>query len=409
LGPRPAPRSHAPYRADIDGLRAVDVLAVLGFHAFPKGLGGGFAGVDVFFVVSGFLISGILLEALDGGSFSFTGFYIRRIRRIFPALLLVLLACLALGWWALLVPEYRQLGLHTAGGAGFAANLLLWCESGYFDNAAETKPLLHLWSLGIEEQYYIVWPLLLWAAWKTRFNGLVLVIALAAASFALNVGGIAADPVGSFYSPLTRAWELLAGSVLAWYQHRRPPAEFNGASKSVARGVLSVLGLALIALGLALLDKTRPFPGWWALLPVAGTLLVIAAGPQAWANRALLSRRGLVAVGLISYPLAVPVALAAAGLPAHQRGRNAQRRAAPGRAGLVLRAGRADRPVGGTAAALRAAPGAEGRLAAGADAGHRRRRLRGVRSKWPARSRGTGVSTAHGGAEPGLSARTLPQ
>src|SRR5215470_2873449 len=146
------------YRADIDGLRAVAVLAVVGFHAFPGAFRGGFVGVDVFFVISGFLISTIIIKGLEKGTFRFTDFYARRVRRIFPALIVVLAACFAFGWIALLSDEYMQLGKHIAGGAGFVSNLVLWNESGYFDTSAETKPLLHAWSLGVEEQFYVLWP-----------------------------------------------------------------------------------------------------------------------------------------------------------------------------------------------------------------------------------------------------------
>ena len=156
----PAPRVssiHAPsYRADVDGLRALAVLAVVGFHAFPAMLPGGFVGVDVFFVISGFLISSIILRALDGGTFSLRTFYARRILRIFPALTLVLAASLGYGWFALTASEYRLLGLHAAAGASFVANIAVWLEVGYFDTTANLKPLLHLWSLGVEEQFYLV-------------------------------------------------------------------------------------------------------------------------------------------------------------------------------------------------------------------------------------------------------------
>jgi peptidoglycan/LPS O-acetylase OafA/YrhL len=141
------------YRPDVDGLRAVAVLAVLAFHAFPEALPGGFVGVDVFFVISGFLISGLILQGLQHGTFSFADFYWRRVRRIFPALVLVLAACLALGWLVLLPDEYSQLGKHVAAGAAFVSNIVLWREAGYFDVAAALKPLLHLWSLGVEEQF----------------------------------------------------------------------------------------------------------------------------------------------------------------------------------------------------------------------------------------------------------------
>ncbi|MEI7824499.1 MAG: acyltransferase [Chlorobiaceae bacterium] len=209
--------SHPNYRPDIDGLRAVAVLAVVGFHAFPSWLMGGFVGVDVFFVISGYLISTIIFNNLDKGTFSFSEFYARRIMRIFPALILVLFACLAFGWFALLSDEFNQLGKHIAAGTGFVSNLVLWRESGYFDNSSGTKPLLHLWSLGIEEQFYIVWPLVLWFAWKRKFNLLTITVLVTIFSFLLNIKGIKQDAVATFYSPQTRFWELLCGSLLAWF------------------------------------------------------------------------------------------------------------------------------------------------------------------------------------------------
>src|SRR6185295_2121031 len=150
--PPAIPGSTHAYRPDVDGLRAVAVLAVLGYHAFPGAMPGGFTGVDAFFVISGFLITGIILDDLGAGRFTLAGFYWRRIRRIFPALILVLSAVLLLGWQVLLPDEFRTLGKHVAAGAGFVSNIALWREAGYFDAAAEAKPLLHLWSLGIEEQ-----------------------------------------------------------------------------------------------------------------------------------------------------------------------------------------------------------------------------------------------------------------
>ena len=182
-----APNTALTYRPDIDGLRAFAVIAVVTYHAFPALLPGGFVGVDVFFVISGFLISSILYSNLEAGRFSMLDFYGRRIRRIFPALILVMSACYALGWFVLLPDEYAQLGKHIAGGAGFVQNFVLWSESGYFDNAAETKPLLHLWSLGIEEQFYIVWPILLWIAYRLRLNLLSMTILIAVISFVLNI------------------------------------------------------------------------------------------------------------------------------------------------------------------------------------------------------------------------------
>ena len=149
------------YRPEVDGLRGVAVLVVLGFHAFPDYFSGGFVGVDVFFVVSGFLISSIILRQLRRSTFTFSGFYARRIRRIFPALITVLVPCLLFGCFALLPDELEELGKHVGAAAAFVSNFVLWQESGYFDRAAEFKPLLHLWSLGIEEQFYLMWPMLL--------------------------------------------------------------------------------------------------------------------------------------------------------------------------------------------------------------------------------------------------------
>jgi peptidoglycan/LPS O-acetylase OafA/YrhL len=294
----PATSTHLPYRRDIDGLRAVAVLSVVLFHAFPSLLPGGFIGVDVFFVISGFLISGILMRELEQGSFSVAGFYARRIKRIFPALLAVMFACLAFGWYALFPDEYQQLGKHLAGGAGFAANFFYWAQVGYFDTAADTKPLLHLWSLGIEEQFYIVWPAVLLLVWRLRTRLLALTAVLALLSFALNVGGIAHHATATFYSPASRAWELLAGALLAAAAHRGSLAGIPAARRNLAAGA----GVLLLGAGLALITSAR-FPGWPALAPVAAAVLIIGAGPRAWFNRAVLGNPLLVWLGLISYPL----------------------------------------------------------------------------------------------------------
>lgn len=219
------PLNHPKYRPDIDGLRAIAVLSVLGFHAFPDVFPSGFIGVDIFFVISGYLISSIIFENLDHGSFSFAQFYGRRIKRIFPALTVVLLSCLVFGWFGLLADEFKQLGKHIAAGAAFVSNFALWQESGYFNNAAETKPLLHLWSLAIEEQFYIFWPLLVWLTWKPKGTNnplfLPLCLGLLIASFAFNLYQVRIDPTATFYSPSSRTWELLAGVLLA-YMHVRP-------------------------------------------------------------------------------------------------------------------------------------------------------------------------------------------
>ena len=299
---------------DIDGLRAIAVLSVVGYHASPLWFKGGFIGVDIFFVISGFLISTIIFENLRGGTFSLVDFYGRRIDRIFPALIIVLTACFVAGWLLLLPDEYKQLGRHIAGGAGFVSNFILWNESGYFDNAASTKPLLHLWSLGIEEQFYIVWPVFLWALWKGNLNWLAAVLTLAAVSFVLNVRDVHSDPVAAFYSPQTRFWELLVGSSLAYltlYEgetirafRRRcesligQPSFADLSDRHQLRNVQALLGMAAIISGVVLITRDSPFPGTWALLPTFGAALVIAAGSKAWFNRAILANPVLVWLAL---------------------------------------------------------------------------------------------------------------
>lgn len=297
----PSGLPHPKYRPDIDGLRAIAVLSVVGFHAFPGRVPGGFVGVDIFFVISGFLISTIIIEGIEHGHFNFVEFYARRIRRIFPALLIVLAASLAFGWVALLAGEFRQLGEHVLAGAAFVSNLVLWRESGYFDIDAEAKPLLHLWSLGIEEQYYIVWPFLLWIAAKARLKLLWVAVVIGIMSFALNIRGVDTDPVATFYSPFTRLWELLAGSILAWMAIHHPDPLNRIAGRYRHAG--SLIGLALIVSAILLVNRHSEFPGWWAALPVIGAVLLIAAGPRAWMNRNLLARPLLVWFGLISFPL----------------------------------------------------------------------------------------------------------
>lgn len=310
------------YRPDIDGLRAIAVLSVVGFHAFPNQIKGGFIGVDVFFVISGYLISTILFEKFDNNSFTFFEFYSRRIRRIFPALTLVLIACYIFGWFALLSEEYRQLGKHIASGAGFISNIVFWLESGYFDNAANTKPLLHLWSLGIEEQFYILWPVFLWVAWKQKFNFLFVVVLAMLTSFFLNVKSVNQDVVATFYSPQTRFWELLSGSLLAWatlYKsdsfariakklEQRAPLIFSHKNRIKEKlpslvNILSFIGLLFLFFGIWRINRDTVFPGNWALIPVLGALLLITSGPRAWLNRKILSNKFLVFIGLISFPL----------------------------------------------------------------------------------------------------------
>lgn len=316
-----AHQQHLEYRPDIDGLRAIAVLSVIVFHAFPNILKGGFVGVDIFFVISGFLITSILIKDLLQGVFSIRTFYIRRIRRIFPALILVLAFCYIFGWFALYQNEFIELAKHIAAGAAFISNFALWQESGYFDKVAETKPLLHLWSLGVEEQYYIVWPVLLCVFWRAHFRFLALIGCIAGISLIAGVYLSHIDMVQAFYAPWTRFWELLAGGILAYLNVKKLSLLESRAAildkpfdtekywlirKLGSLGInniKSLIGGLLIAFSVFALSRGMKFPGWWALFPVAGACLIIAAGPRAWLNKFVLSHPMLVWVGLISYPL----------------------------------------------------------------------------------------------------------
>jgi len=287
-------------------------------------------GVDVFFVISGFLISTIIFRGMSermggtggGKPFSFIDFYSRRVRRIFPSLIFCLLTFLVLGWFVLLPDEYSLFGKHTLGASAYVSNLLLWREAGdYFQTASQTKPLLHLWSLGIEEQFYLIWPLVLFIAYKLNFNIFTLALVGALASFGFELHSVKGNPTAAFYSPFLRFWELMAGSLLAWLklykgEMFRGIAERTGPYLSavllrnpsradygrLCGNILSVVGLALILTAVFALDSTD-FPGYKALLPVMGAVLMIAAGKDAFLNRYLLSNRVMVWFGLISYPL----------------------------------------------------------------------------------------------------------
>jgi peptidoglycan/LPS O-acetylase OafA/YrhL len=293
------------YRPDIDGLRAIAILSVLGFHASPKFIPGGFVGVDIFFVISGFLISGMILSGLHDTTFSFGEFYGRRIRRLFPALICVLSATWVFGWFILLPEEYASLGTHMLAGAGFASNVLISSEVGYFNAPAITKPLIHLWSLGVEEQFYIFFPAILFLIWRRTTASALVLLWLAISSFALNVGLVRNYPSFTFFLPLTRLWEFLIGGALAYsYLYR---TKFSLLSRfeqfHLPLGeLLAAAGLLLLLVSAGLV-RDRAFPGWWALLPAVGAFFLIGTGPNAWINRNILANRLLVFVGLISYPL----------------------------------------------------------------------------------------------------------
>jgi peptidoglycan/LPS O-acetylase OafA/YrhL len=282
-------KSHA-WRADIDGLRAVAIILVLIFHAFPFRFKGGFIGVDVFFVISGFLIGGVVKRELDQNNFSLLTFFYRRIRRIYPALLVVLIASIFAGYF-LLPTDYKRLGWHVAASSVFMANFAFLNESGYFDNSPDSKPLMHLWSLAVEEQFYIIWPLAMMLFAK-RVGFKIITAVMAAGSLAACLLMTPVDASAAYFLPWTRGWEMLAGVFI------------SGVDLSLTRArrfqpALGWVGLLAIFAGFWLIDARNGFPGFLALVPVLGASAVILSGERIWG----LDSKPLVWVGKISYPL----------------------------------------------------------------------------------------------------------
>jgi peptidoglycan/LPS O-acetylase OafA/YrhL len=289
-------RSHE-FRADVEGLRAIAVLAVLGYHFFPGYLPGGYLGVEVVFVISGFLITGTILRSAETGRFSLCDFYARRIRRLFPAMLLVLAASLAAATVLLFSFELLRFAQHITASLLFFENFLLASELGYFDNDARGKPLLHFWSLAVEEQFYIAWPVLaVFGAGGRRSRVAILAIAILAVSL-FYVFGHAQGREGAFFDPLARAWELAVGAGLA----ARPLS--GSSSRPRLCGALSLASLAILVACPFWPVPDDAHPGWATLVPVLATGCAIGCGPAASANRLVLSLSPAVAVGRISYPL----------------------------------------------------------------------------------------------------------
>ena len=290
-------RNYSMYRADIDGLRAVAVLAVLFFHA-GIGCSGGYVGVDVFFVISGYLITGLILKESDAGQFRVLEFWERRVLRIFPALAIVVLTCLVAGWFLFLPPDFKSLGQSVLAQAMLASNISFWLEAGYFAASAEVKPLLHTWSLAVEEQFYLLFPLLLIGFKRLPRNLLGRAILLiCCASFGLSVYGSYRHTSANFFLLPTRAWELLVGSFLAAVPAPRASTRWLMESFSWC-GLLGILGAVFIY------DHTTRFPGVAAVLPCVGTALLIWSNSHALTSVGrLLAMPPMVFVGLISYSL----------------------------------------------------------------------------------------------------------
>lgn len=288
------------YRREIDGLRAVAVLPVIFYHAGFGLFSGGFIGVDVFFVISGYLITTLIVADLEKGSYSIVAFYERRARRILPALFFVVLCCIPFAYAWMLPSQFADFSQSVAAVTTFVSNILFWRQTNYFAPDSDLNPLLHTWSLAVEEQFYILYPILLVFLW--RFGRSVIVFAVFALSlFSLGLSQWASShattvnfyvATGNFYLLPTRGWELGAGSLCAFALHRRVQP---------SNTILSGLGLALIVISVAFYDDSIPFPSLYTLLPVVGASLVILyAGPSTWSAR-LLSTRVLVGIGLISY------------------------------------------------------------------------------------------------------------
>jgi len=293
--------SHIKYRPDIDGLRALAVLLVLGFHMFPQLVPGGFIGVDIFFVISGYLITYILISEQATNPLLIVNFYAKRIKRIFPALIFLFASLYIFSWFALFYDEYAHLGKHIAAGSAFIANFISWSEAGYFDSEAIRKPLLHLWSLGIEEQFYIIWPVLIITLSRFKIRLLPAFLLIFLASFLLNILAVGDDIVAAFYSPASRAWELISGAVLAYVVFSKK--NFHQLLSREKANIFSLLGILVIFIGVFLINKNSSFPGWRGLLPVTGAILIITAGPNTFISDKFLSSRAMVWIGLISYPL----------------------------------------------------------------------------------------------------------
>ncbi|QNI02386.1 acyltransferase [Halomonas sp. SH5A2] len=295
------------YRPEVDGLRAVAVLPVILFHAGFSIFSGGFVGVDVFFVISGYLITTIVYQEMAQDSFSMWRFYERRARRILPALFVVCLACIPFAWLWMMPSEFKNFSQSLIGVATFTSNILFWRESGYFADPAELKPLLHTWSLAVEEQFYILYPPLLLALYRFLPKYLFFIIGLGVlASLGLAQQASSSNPGANFYLLPSRAWELGVGALVALYlQHSRAPklidANQNTRRTQTLYELLGLLGLTMITYAVFVFDETTPFPSYWTLFPVLGTALIILTANSKTLIGRILSMRLLVGIGLLSY------------------------------------------------------------------------------------------------------------
>lgn len=286
------------YRREIDGLRAFAVLPVILFHAGFDFFSGGFVGVDVFFVISGYLITLIIINELAAKEFSLVNFYERRARRILPALFLVILVCIPFAWVWLQPGDMQDFAQSTAAVALFVSNILFWSESGYFDAAAEMKPFLHTWSLAVEEQYYLFIPILLLLLWRLGAGVVFLILlAIGFSSLVLAEWALANAPATAFYMLPMRGWELLFGAYVAFFQNYYNLKRISSTTKELG----GLVGIGMVLYATFFFDKNTPFPGLYALVPVTGTALIILFASSTTVVGKFLSYRVFVGVGLISY------------------------------------------------------------------------------------------------------------
>jgi peptidoglycan/LPS O-acetylase OafA/YrhL len=286
------------YRREIDGLRALALLPVILFHAGFETFSGGFVGVDVFFVISGYLITSIILSELEQGKFQIVNFYERRARRILPALFFVMLVCIPFAWFWLLPSDMKDFSKSLVAVPLFASNILFWRDKGYFHTTAELKPLLHTWSLAVEEQFYVLFPLFLMLFWKLGKRWILITLGLVfVASLALAQWAAYSNPVTAFFLLPSRGWELLIGAFAAFYLARTNHKDFGKGLNELC----GWFGVSLILYAVLTYSKTTPFPGFYALAPTIGTVLIILFATQQTTVGRFIGNKAFVGIGLISY------------------------------------------------------------------------------------------------------------
>ena len=281
------------YRPEIDGLRGLAVLSVILFHAGFELFSGGFVGVDVFFVISGYLITTILIEDIENQRFNLVNFYERRARRILPALFFVMIVCIPFVWLWMLPSQIKDFSESLVAVSLFASNILFWRESDYFGASAEEKPLLHTWSLAVEEQYYVLFPIFLILVWRFGKNRVFwMIVVMAAISLLISEWGWRNKAIANFYLAPTRAWELFAGSIAAFIVQKKGVQKKNS---------LALLGLSAIFVSIFVYDESTPFPSVYALVPVLGVVLFVLFAEKETLAARFLSNKAMVGIGLISY------------------------------------------------------------------------------------------------------------